>query len=132
MARYSVLGVLVLMGLIGPANAGHFHLYYPRPVMVAPVMAWQPAYVVPVATYAVTAQVPVTTVTYATSYYAPLVPVVSVAPVVYPVPAYVGPVYSMPVYSAPIYGGYGYYGNSVRSRLNVHRNGSYNYHLRVR
>lgn len=132
MIRYSLLCILASVGLIGPANAGHFHFYYPHPVMVAPVVAWQPAYVVPVSTYAVTAQVPVTTVAYASSYYAPVVPVVSVAPVVYPVPAYVAPAYSVPVYSAPIYGGYGYYGTSVRSRLNVHRNGSYNYHLRVR
>ena len=132
MTRYSIFCLLACVGAIGPANAGHFHMYYPRPVIVAPVVAYQPAYVVPVATYAVTTQVPVTTVTYATSYYAPLVPMVSVAPVVYPVPAYVAPEYSVPVYSAPIYGGYGYYGNSVRSRLNVHRNGSYNYHLRVR
>lgn len=46
---------------------------------------------------------PVTTVTYSTSYYAPMVPTVAVAPVVYSQPAYVAPVYSAPVYAAAVY-----------------------------
>ena len=88
-------------------------------------MVYQPAYVVPTMTYAVT-QVPVTTVSYSTSYFAPLVPMV---PAYYaPAAVYAAPVYAAPVYAAPVYG----YGHRVHSHLNIHRNGSYNYHLRVR
>lgn len=120
MARHLIFCVLAFAGAMGTANAGHFFHHYPGPVYVAPVMVYQPAYVVPTMTYAVT-QVPVTTVSYAPSYYAPLVPMV---------PAYYAPVavYAAPVYAVPVYG----YGHRVHSRLNVFRNGSYNYHLRVR
>ena len=129
MARHLIFCVLAFAGAIGTTNADHFHLYHPRPMFMAPVVTYQPAYVVPTAMYAVT-QVPVTTVSYATSYYAPLVPTVVYSAPVYSAPIYSVPVYSVPVYSVPVYGGY--YGHHVHSRLNVHRNGSYNYHVRVR
>ena len=125
MARNLIFCVLAFFGTIGTTNAGHFFHYHPRPVFAAPVVVYQPAYVVPTMTYAVT-QVPVTTVSYATSYYAPLVPMV---PAYYaPAAVYAAPVYAAPVYAVPAYG----YGHRVHSHLNVHRNGSYNYHLRVR
>ena len=139
MARHLIFCVLAFAGAIGTTNADHFHLYHPRPMFMAPVVTYQPAYVVPTAMYAVT-QVPVTTVSYATSYYAPLVPTVVYATPVYSPPVYSAPVYSAPVYSAPVYSAPiysvpvygGYSGHHVHSRLNVHRNGSYNYHVRVR
>ncbi len=144
MARHLIFCVLAFAGGMGTTDAGHFFHYHRHPVFAAPVVVYQPAYVVPTVAYSVT-HVPVTTVSYATSYYAPLVPTVSayygptvVAPVMYPVPVYVAPVYvapvyvapvySMPVYAAPVYG----YGHRVHSHLNVHRNGSYHYHLHVR
>lgn len=132
MVRQLIFCVLAFAGTIGTSNADPFYLHRPHPVFAqpvmayAPVMTYQPAYVVPTATYAVS-HVPVTTVTYATSYYAPLVPTVAVAPVVYRRPVYTAPVYAAPVYAAPAY-----YGQSLHNRLNIHRNGSYNYHLRVR
>jgi hypothetical protein len=110
MTRQLIFCVLAFAGTIGTSNADPFHLYHPRPVFAQPVMAYapvatyQPAYVVPTATYAVS-HFPVTTVTYSTSYYAPMVPTVAVAPVVYSHPAYVAPVYSAPVYAAPVYVG---------------------------
>jgi hypothetical protein len=132
MVRQLVFCVLAVAGTIGTANADPFHLYHPHPVFAQPVMGYapfvtyQPAYVVPTATYAVS-HFPVTTVTYSSGYYAPLVPTVAAAPIFYARPAYAVPVYTTPVYAAPAY-----YGRSVHSHLNIHRNGSYNYHLRVR
>ena len=132
MTRQLIFCVLAFAGTIGTSNADPFHLYHPRPVFAqpvvayAPVMTYQPAYIVPTATYTVS-HVPVTTVTYSTSYYAPLVPTVAVAPVVYSPPVYAVPVHTTPVYVAPAY-----YRHSVHSRLNVYRSGGYNYHLRVR
>ena len=125
MARHLIFCVLAFAGAIGTTNADHFLLYQPRPVVAVSVVAYQPAYVVPTVSYAV-AQAPVTTVSYTTSYYAPLVPMAAA----YYAPAAVQsvPVYAVPVYSAPVYG----YGHRVHSHLNVHRNGSYNYRLRVR
>jgi len=137
MVRKLIFCVLAFAGTIGTSNADPFYLYHPRPVFAQPVMVYapvttyQPAYVVPIATYAVS-HVPVTTVTYSTSYYAPLVPTVAVAPVVYSPPVYAARFYAAPVYTTPVYAAPAYYGHSVHSRLNVHRNGSYNYHLRVR
>lgn len=137
MTRQLIFCVLAFAGTIGTSNADPFHLYHPRPVFAQPVMAYapvatyKPAYIVQTATYAVS-QAPVTTVTYSTSYYAPMVQTVAVAPVVYSQPAYVAPAYSAPVYAAPVYVAPVYYRHSVHSHLNVHRNGSYNYHLRVR
>ncbi len=136
MIRQLIFCVLAFAGTIGTSSADPFHLYHPRPVFVqpvmayAPVMTYQPAYVVPTATYAVS-HVPVTTVAYSTSYYAPLVPTVAVAPV-YATPAYASRVYAAPVYATPVYAAPVRYGHSVHSHLNIHRNGSYNYHLRVR
>jgi len=135
MARNLIFCVLAFAGAIGTANADHFFHHYPSPVYVAPVMMYQPAYVVPTVTYAVT-QVPVMTVSYSTSYYAPLVPMIPAyyAPAaVYAAPVYAARiyearVYAAPVYAAPVYG----YGHRMHSRLNIHRNGSYNYHLRGR
>ncbi len=130
MARHLIFCVLAFAGAMGTANAGHFFHHYPSPVYVASVMVYQPAYVVPTVTYAVT-QVPVTTVSYSTSYYAPLVPMrpAYYAPAaVYAAPVYAAPVYAVPTYSVPAYG----YGHRVHRHLNVYRNGSYHYHLRVR
>ena len=131
MARNLVFCLLAFAGAMGTANAGHFfHHYHVGPVYVAPAVVYQPAYVVPTVTYAV-AHVPVTTVSYSTSYYAPLVPMVPAyyAPAaVYAAPVYAAPVYAAPIHAVPVYG----YGHRVHSRLNVYRNGSYNYHLRVR
>ena len=129
MARHLIFCVLAFSGAMGTTNAGHLFHYHPSPMYVVPVAVYQPAYVVPYVvptmTYAVT-QVPVTTVSYATNYYAPLIPIV---PAYYaPVAVYAAPVYAAPVYAVPAYG----YGHRVHSHLNVHRNGSYNYHLRVR
>lgn len=119
---------------MGTTNAGHFFHHYPSPVYVVPAAMYQPAYVVPyvvpTVSYAVT-PVPVTTVSYAAGYYAPLVPTVPAyyAPAaVYAAPVYASPVYAAPVYAAPVYG----YGYRVHSHLNVYRNGSYNYRVRVR
>ena len=129
MARHLIFCVLAFAGTISASNADPFHLYHPRPVFAQPVVAYapvatyQPAYIVPTATYAVS-HFPVTTVTYSNSYYAPMVPTV---PVYYSLPVYRAPVYATPVYAAPVY-----FGHRVHSHLNVHRNGSYNYHLRVR
>lgn len=132
MVRQLIFCVLAFAGTMGTSNADPFHLFHPRPVFAqpvvgyGPVVAYQPAYVVPVATYAVS-HVPVTTVTYSTGYYAPMVPMVAAAPVLYSPPVYPVSVYAAPVYAAPVY-----YGRSLHSHLNVRRNGSYNYHLRVR
>jgi len=137
MIRQLVLFTLSVAATLSSVQADHFY-YAPRPVVfAAPVVAYQPAYVVPTATYAVT-QYPVTTVSYGTSYFAPVVPVSAYyAPVVYsqpyvvPVystPVYAAPFYAAPVYAAPYYAGY----QSVHGRLHVHRYGGYNYHLRVR
>lgn len=137
MVRQLIFCILAFAGTMGTSNADPFYLYHPRPVFAqpvmgyAPVVAYQPAYVVPIATYAVS-QVPVTTVTYSTGYYAPLVPMVGVAPVLYSPPVYPAPVYAAPVYAAPVYAAPVYYGRSLHSHLNVRRNGSYNYHLRAR
>lgn len=128
MIRYAVVFILASFASVETTNAGHFFPHRPQIVIAAPVVAYQPAYVVPVATYAVTTNVPVTSVSYATSYYAPLVPMVGVVPVAVAPVVYAPPVYVAPVYPLPVYG----YGNSFHSRLNVHRNGSYNYHVHVR
>lgn len=132
MARQLFLCVLAFASMVGTINADPFYFVRPRQMFVqqpvvayAPVVTYQPAYVVPTMTYSVS-HVPVTTVSYSTSYYVPLVPMVATAPVIYARPMYVTPVLT-PVYLAPVYGGHG-----VHSHLNVHRNGSYNYRLRVR
>jgi hypothetical protein len=70
----------------------YFRSYSTPPVMYpAPVVAYQPAYVVPTPFVSVQAY-PVATVTYSTQYYAPLVPVASyaVVPAPYPVPVHYG------------------------------------------
>lgn len=132
MARHLFLCVVAFAAMVGTTNADPYRPLRPRQVFVqqpvaayAPVVAYQPAYVVPTLSYSVS-HVPVTTVSYSTGYYAPLVPTVAMAPVVYARPMYVAPVLT-PVYVAPVYGGH-----SVHSHWNVHRNGNYNYHLRVR
>ena len=66
----------------------------PPVVYGAPVVAYQPAYVVPTPTVTV-ASYPVSTVTYSTHYYAPMVPVVPAAVVATPVIA--APVVASPV-----------------------------------
>ncbi len=128
MIRQLVLFTLSAAATLSSAQADHFY-YAPRPVVfAAPVVAYQPAYVVPTASYAVM-EFPITTVSYNTSYYAPMVPVSAhYAPAAYAPPVYPVSVYATPVYAAPFYAGY----QSVHSRLHVHRHGGYNYHLRVR
>ncbi len=134
MARQLIFCLLAFSGAMGTTDAGHFFRCYSRPVVVAPVVAYQSAYVVPTMSYAVT-QMPITTVSYAPAYYAPAY----YAPAYY-APAYYAPTYSAPAYYAPTYyapapvyavPAYGY-GQRIHSHLNVHRNGTYNYHLRVR
>ena len=124
MARQLIFCLLAFSGAMGTTDAGHFFRCYSRPVVVAPVVAYQSAYVVPTMSYAVT-QMPITTVSYAPAYYAPAY----YAPAYY-APAYYAPTYyaPAPVYAVPAYG----YGQRIHSHLNVHRNGTYNYHLRVR
>lgn len=111
MLKRIVLSCLALVAVSAAASAGD-RFYFPNHVFAqpivyaAPVVAYQPAYVVP--TPVVTVQtVPVTTVSYSTHYYAPVVPTVAtyyaarpaiVSPVVYSAPA-------IPVYGRPVYGG---------------------------
>ena len=96
MVKYSILFLLACIGATEMANADHL-LFHPRPVIVAPFVAYQPAYVVPVATHVVAMPVRGTPVEYASRYYAAMVPVVSAAAVVYAPPVYVAPVYVAPV-----------------------------------
>ncbi len=134
MARHLIFCVLAFAGAMGTTDAGHFFRCYSRPLVVAPVVAYQPAYVVPTMTYAVT-RLPVTTVSYAPAYYAPAYYAPAYYAPAYYAPAYYAPAYYAPAYyaPAPVYGvpAYGY-GQRVHSHLNLHRNGTYNYHLRVR
>ena len=60
MVRYSVLFMLACIVTTGLAHADHLSIFHPRPVIVAPVVAYQPAYVVPVATHVVAMPAPVT------------------------------------------------------------------------
>lgn len=119
-----IIITLSVAATISSASADHFY-YGPSPAVVAPVVAYQPAYVVPTTSYSVM-QFPVTTVSYSSGYYAPMVPVSGYyAPVAYRAPVYAAPVYSSPFYAVPRI-------QSVRSRLNIHRHGGYNYRVRVR
>ncbi|MCX7386708.1 MAG: hypothetical protein NTX48_08595 [Planctomycetales bacterium] len=154
MARQLIFCLLAFSGAMGTTDAGHFFRCYSRPVVGAPVVAYQSAYVVPTMSYAVT-QMPITAVSYAPAYYGPAYYAPAYyapayyapayyAPAYY-APAYYAPAYSAPAYSAPAYyaptyyapapvyavPAYGY-GQRIHSHLNVHRNGTYNYHLRVR
>jgi hypothetical protein len=139
MARHLIFCVLAFAGATGTTDAGHFFRCYSRPIVVAPVVAYQPAYVVPTMSYAVT-QMPITTVSYAPAYYAPAYYAPAYYAPAYYAPAYYAPAYYAPAYYAPAYyapapvyavPAYGY-GQRIHSHLNVHRNGTYNYHLRVR
>lgn len=94
--------VMTAVAASASVEAGdHFYFpgypYAPPVVYAAPVVAYQPAYVVP--TPVVTVQTfPVTAVSYSTHYFAPVVPTVA--------PYYVArPVYSPVVYGAPIHMG---------------------------
>ena len=129
MARQLIFCLLAFSGAMGTTDAGHFFRCYSRPVVVAPVVAYQSAYVVPTMSYAVT-QMPITTVSYAPAYYAPAYYAPAYYAPTYSAPAYYAPTYyaPAPVYAVPAYG----YGQRIHSHLNVHRNGTYNYHLRVR
>ena len=117
MLRHLMLCGLALAAVSASAQAGH-HYHFPAyafapPVVYAtPVVAYQPAYVVPTP-YMSVATYPVTTVTYSTQYYAPMVPVTAAYYV--PRPA-VAPVYGVPVYATPAYAAPGYYGRHGRFR----------------
>lgn len=118
MFKRFVLSCVAMIAVSTAASAGD-RFYFPghvfaQPVVyAAPVVAYQPAYLVPTPVVAVQT-VPVTTVSYSTHYYAPLVPTVAtyyaarpavVSPVVYSAPVYSAPVYSAPVYARPVYAG---------------------------
>ena len=100
MTKHLLAFGLVLVGLCGSVVAGdrfHFsHRVFVAPPVVygAPVVAYQPAYVVPTPVVTV-ASYPVSTVTYSTQYYAPMVPVV-------PATVVAAPVIAAPVIASPV------------------------------
>ena len=107
MLRHLLTCILTLATVSATAQAGH-HYHFPGyafaapPVMyAAPMVTYQPAYVVPTSYFAVQAY-PVSTVTYSTQYYAPMVPM---GPVSYS--AYYAP---QPVVTPGVYMPHGYYG----------------------
>lgn len=133
MIRQLICCVLSVVALSATADAGD-HYYFPGHVVAAPpvfyaapVVAYQPAYVVPTSFVAVQSY-PFGPVTYSTQYFAPLVPTVApyaVVPTV--VPAY----YAAPtaiavpaVYSVPVYYGRGFrhYRHGV-TRIEYERDG---------
>lgn len=106
MIRHLLICALSFAAFSATADAGHHHRHF-YPVVVspvvyaAPVVAYQPAYVVPTTTVAVHSY-PVGAVTYSTQYYAPMVPVAAAYPVV---PAYYGPPVSVvapAAYAVPV------------------------------
>lgn len=107
MFKRFVLSCVVMVAASAAATAGdryYFpsHVFAQPVVYAAPVVAYQPAYVVPTPVVAVQS-VPVTTVSYSTQYYAPVVPTVTSYYAARP--AVVSPVvYSAPVYARPVYG----------------------------
>jgi hypothetical protein len=113
MFKRLVLSCVAMIAVSAAATAGdryYFpsHVFAQPVVYAAPVVAYQPAYVVPTPVVAVQT-VPVTTVSYSTHYYAPLVPTVAVyyaaRPAVVSPVVYSAPVYSAPVYARPVYAG---------------------------
>jgi hypothetical protein len=110
MIRHLFICALSVAAFSASASAGHHHrriyaFVAPPVVYAAPMVAYQPAYVVPTTTVAVQAY-PFSGVSYSTQYYAPMVPVASAYPVV---PAYYGPPvgfvapspYAVPIFPRP-------------------------------
>ena len=132
MVRFYLACVLALSAVSATAVAGD-HYYFPghvfaspQVVYAAPVVSYQPAYVVPTPVVGFHAfgvpSVPVSTVSYSTQYYAPLVPTVStVSYVAVPRVAtygYYAPrttVIAPAIYAAPAYYG-GYRGHRYHGR----------------
>ncbi len=105
MLRRIALTMMAVVAVSAFAKAGdrfYFpgHVFAPPVVYAAPVVAYQPAYVVPTPVVAVQT-VPVTTVSYSTHYYAPVVPVVPTVATYYAARPVVSPV----VYGGPVYVG---------------------------
>lgn len=99
MLRHLMLCGLALAAVSASAQAGHHYRFpayaFAPPVAYAsPVVAYQPAYVVPTP-YMSVASYPVSTVTYSTQYYAPMVPV---APAYFVARPVIAPVYAVPAY----------------------------------
>lgn len=109
MLRHFMTCLIAVAALSAAAQAGD-HYYFPGyafaapPVVyAAPAVSYQPAYVVPSTSVVSVHSYPVSTVAYSTSYYAPMVPTVAVAPspfiAYYSAPAVVAPaVYAVPGY----------------------------------
>jgi hypothetical protein len=128
MLRNLFLCLIGLASVTATAQAGD-HYYFPgyafapSPVLyAAPVVSYQPAYVVP--TPFVTVQsYPVTTVAYSTQYYAPMVPSVPVVPVTYS--SYYAPraVVAPAVYAVPGYYGRGHHRRFRGVEIEIERDG---------
>ena len=109
MLRHFMNCFIAVAAVSAAAQAGD-HYYFPGyafaapPVVyAAPVVSYQPAYVVPSMSVVSVHSYPVSTVGYSTSYYAPMVPTVAVAPspfaAYYGAPAAVAPAaYAVPGY----------------------------------
>jgi hypothetical protein len=109
MLRHFMSCIIAVAAVSAAAQAGD-HYYFPGyafaapPVVyAAPVVSYQPAYVVPSMSVVSVHSYPVSTVGYSTSYYAPMVPTVAVAPspfaAYYGAPAVVAPAaYAVPGY----------------------------------
>lgn len=101
MLRHLLTCCVALVAASGASQAGD-HFYFPRHVFAgppvvyaAPVVSYQPAYVVPTGFVSVQS-FPVTTMAYSTQYFAPVVPVAHTAyyaPQTVVAPAYVAPGY---------------------------------------
>ncbi|MFO0974909.1 MAG: hypothetical protein U0996_00855 [Planctomycetaceae bacterium] len=100
MTKHLMAFGLILVGVCSSAVAGdrfyfsHRTFVAPPVVYGAPVVAYQPAYIVPTPTVTV-ASYPVSTVTYSTHYFAPMVPVV-------PTTVVAAPVVAAPVVASPV------------------------------
>ena len=99
------MSCIIAVGAVSAAAQAGDHYYFPGyafaapPVVyAAPVVSYQPAYVVPSMSVVSVHSYPVSTVGYSTSYYAPMVPTVAVAPS--PFAAYYGvpAAYAVPGY----------------------------------
>ncbi len=132
MLRHVMTCVFALGSLAATAEAGH-HYYFPShafagpPVVyAAPVVSYQPAYVVP-SSFVSVQSYPVSTVTYSTQYYAPMVPTVStVAVAAFPTAAYYAPrpVLTPVGYVAPgYYGRHGHYRRFRGVEVEIERDG---------
>lgn len=114
MLRQLLICVLGLASVSATAQAGD-HYYFPGyafagpPVAYAvPVVSYQPAYMVP-SPFVSVQSYPVTTLSYSTQYYAPMVPSVqsvAVMPSAYSAYYAPRPVMALPAIAVPSYGGY--------------------------